>query len=241
VNTIIAWFFVLYFVILYAERLQSIVRILKDPNQKLLQDGFHTYVNLITMLSLASGIVLLVCFNGTLWKALFNPGIIIQYPILIITMGVVLVSGMVHTEYTIAPVQFGAYGMLIVAMVLRTVQNSAGEGRLFALWYSMIFLVVFSMAIPVMYESRIRQHVLFHIIEAGTALLLVCAFTYMMYLLFCGPAADLLLWYPVAIAVVLDAILIAMRWKEEKNTFVLMFVIATAVIFAVGRILFILI
>ncbi len=40
------------------------------------------------------------------------------------------------------------------------------------------------------------------------------------------------------IAAVGDAVILAMRWKENVNTFVLLFVILSAVVFAVGKVLF---
>ena len=40
------------------------------------------------------------------------------------------------------------------------------------------------------------------------------------------------------IAAVGDAVILAMRWKESVNTFVLIFIILSAVLFAVGKVLF---
>ena len=160
---------------------------------------------------------------------------------LTITAGVLLVSGMVHTENTVAPIQFAAYGMLIVAMVLRALQLSSGTGSRFTLWYSLIFLTVFSMAIPVMYRSEISNATLFHIIEAAVSLLLVICFTWMLRDLFLGQGSDLLRWVPMILAAAGDAVILAMRWQESVNTFVLIFLIASLVLFAAGKILFALI
>ncbi len=148
---------------------------------------------------------------------------------------------MVHTENTVAPIQFAAYGMLIVAMVLRALQLSSGTGSRFTLWYSLIFLTVFSMAIPVMYRSEISNATLFHIIEAAVSLLLVICFTWMLRDLFLGQGSDLLRWVPMILAAAGDAVILAMRWQESVNTFVLIFLIASLVLFAAGKILFALI
>ena len=40
------------------------------------------------------------------------------------------------------------------------------------------------------------------------------------------------------IAAVGDAVILAMRWKESVNTFVLIFIVLSAVLFAAGRVLF---
>ena len=157
---------------------------------------------------------------------------------LTVTAGVMLVSGMMHTEYTVAPVQFVSYGMLIIAMALRTVQTAAGADHPGMFWYSLAFLTVFSMAIPVMYRAEIAHATLFHVIEAIVALALVACFTWMLRDLFLGQGHNLLRWVPMLIAAVGDAVILAMRWKENVNTFVLLFVILSAVVFAVGKVLF---
>lgn len=233
--SLISWLFLAYFVILFAERLQSLVRIGKAG---LFASGFDTYVNSVTVLSLTATVILLAVGNGDFWRSLVSPAVVPDYSMLTITAGVILVSGMVHTEHTIAPVQFAAYGMLIVAMILRTVQTAAGAEKPFMWWYSLVYLTAFSMAIPVMYRTKIRRATLFHVIEAVTALVLVGCFTYLLRELFLGNGADLLAWLPMAVAAVGDAVILLMRRKETLNTFVLIFVIVSAVLFCVGRIIF---
>ena len=65
----------------------------------------------------------------------------------------ILISGMVHTEYTIPGIQFASYGALIVAMVLKTIEKTGDGGDNIFMWYSLIYSVMFSMAIPVVYKS----------------------------------------------------------------------------------------
>ena len=145
---------------------------------------------------------------------------------------------MVHTEHTIAPIQFVSYGMLIIAMVLRTIQVSSGAEFSFGFWYSLIFLTAFSMAIPVMYHSNIEQATLFHIIEAIASIVLVFFFTCMLRQMFIGLGNNLLYWIPIIVAILFDSVIIVMRWKESVNSFVLIFIIASTIIFAVGKIIF---
>lgn len=211
--------------------MQSLIKVIIE--RAFFSDGFNIYVNILATLSLIATLVLLLFFNKGFFSSLFSykP---INMEHLVITMGVLLLSGMVHTEYTIAPIQFASYGILIVGLILQTVISKPS----FHSWYSLLFLVLFSMAIPVMYKSGIKNHLLFHILEAISAIVLVSFFTYMTLLVFKGQGNNLLLWIPMIIAVVLDALLIAMRWNEEKNLFVLIFIGLSSFVFVLGKILF---
>lgn len=235
---VISWFFLGYFFILFAERAQSLVRISRSSFSDLYRTGFDGFVNALTALSLVAAVLLLIFGNKGFWQSLVNSDVVPDYTMLTVTAGVILVSGMMHTEYTIAPVQFASYGMLIAAMILRTAQTSSGAEHPFMFWYSLAFLTVFSMAIPVMYRSEISRAALFHVTEALAALALVACFTWMLRDLFTGQGSDLLRWIPMIIAAVADAVILAMRWREKVNTFVLIFIILSAVVFAVGRVVF---
>lgn len=226
------------FFILFAERAQSLVRISRSSFSDLYRTGFDGFVNTLTALSLVAAVLLLIFGNKGFWQSLVNSDVVPDYTMLTITAGVILVSGMMHTEHTIAPVQFASYGMLIAAMILRTAQTSSGAEHPFMFWYSLAFLTVFSMAIPVMYRSEISRAALFHVTEAIAALALVACFTWMLRDLFTGQGSDLLRWIPMIIAAVADAVILAMRWREKVNAFVLIFIILSAVVFAVGRVVF---
>lgn len=243
VNTssyLINWFVFIYFVILFAERLQSIIRSCMDKNIRLMENGFNAYVYIVTILSLVAFVCLLFIGNRYYLKALFtwNAAIHeqINYLMLSITAGVILIGGMVHTEYTIPPVQFVSYGMLIIALIIKTaaMNNEASSRPL--LWLSLAYLIAFSMAIPVMYHSDIPNASIFHGIEAVVALLLVGVFTYLMYLVFVEKAANLFMLFPIVITIIGDVIILAMRWKEKVNSFVLIFLIVSSILWVVGRI-----
>lgn len=234
---IISWTFFLYFVILFAERAQSLVRTALS-GQGFFSSGFDCYVNVLAIISLAATVVLLAGFNGGFWRSLVSGETAVNTDMLCITAGVLLLSGMVHTEHTVPGVQFAAYGVLIIGLVLRTVMAAQGGAPLFKLWYSLVFLVVFSMAIPVMYRSSIEHAVLFHVLEAVTAFVLVVFFTYMMMRVMRGDAVNLLLWVPFLAMLIPDAVLIVMRLKEEVNWFVLIFAVLSTVLFAAGKIVF---
>jgi len=236
---VISWLFLLYFVILFAERVQSLVRVVAEV--RLFAAGFDIFVNLTAILSLCAGIIMLILFNAAFWRSLFSDTVP-DYANLTITSGVVLVSGMVHTEYTIPGIQFAAYGALILAMILRTVELSAAAENRASQWYSLIYLTAFSMAIPVMYQLQASDSLLYEkafcFIEADVMLLLVLSFTLMLRRLFLGRGEDLLLWIPFVIMVIGDAAVLWMRWTDEINFFVLIFAALSAVMFLVGKLIF---
>ena len=235
-HSVISWFFLLYFVILFAERLQSLLRAV-SANQ-FFMDTFEGIAGVIVSLSLLSAVVLLGFFNKTFWKSLGGKAEP-DYAMMTVTAGVILVSGMIHTEYTIPAIQFASYGMLIVAMILRAVQLMPESKNRFELWYSLIYLTVFSMAISVVYKHyTLTNATLFHIMEYVVMFALVCSFTFMMRRLFLGRGDNLLLWIPFIIMAVGDAVVIWMGWAAEVNSFVLIFAALSVILFIIGKIIF---
>lgn len=234
----ISWLTLAYFIILFAERAQSLIRIALSGEVGYFDTGFDIYANCITVVSVLASFVMLVFLNKGFLKSLVDRSVIPDYSMLAITSGVMLVSGMVHTEFTIAPIQFAAYGALIAAMVLRTIENAPKARSKCKLWYSLVYLTFFSMAIPVMYHSHIEHAVLFHIISALAALVLVLFFTVMLRRVFLGTAEDLLGIVPAVVMAAFDAAVVIMRWNEEINMFVLIFAIVTAVTFIIGKVSF---
>lgn len=227
----ISWCFLLYFIILFSERLQSLIRVIIE--RSFFIDGFNTYVNIVVTLSLLTTLVLLLFFNKGFYSSLFKDTTP-SWNMLVLTMGVLLLSGMVHTKYTISGIQFLSYGILILGLILNTIKSTPT----FKGWYSLVFLVLFSMAIPVMYQSNIKYNLLFHTLEAVASIILVLLFTYMVGLSFKGRGENLLLWIPALITLLFDTLLIALRWNEEKNIFVLIFLVLSTFAFILGKILF---
>ena len=68
-----------------------------------------------------------------------------------------------HTGFTVAPVQFVAYGFLIASMVVRTIEcfietkdqkeDDKSKAKRFASVVSVIYLTLLAMAVPVSYIS----------------------------------------------------------------------------------------
>lgn len=237
-STAISWLTLAYFVILLAERVQSLVRIAVSQDVGFFDTGFDIFANGVTVVSLLAVAVMLPAGNKAFLRSLVNRACVPDYSMLAITSGVMLISGMMHTEFTIAPVQFVSYGALIAAMVLRTIECAPKAESKCRLWYSLVYLTLFSMAIPVMYHSHIENSVRFHIVSALAAFVLVLFFTLMLRRVYIGEAEDLLFIIPAVVMAALDALVIAMRWNEEVNMFVLIFASLTAVTFIVGKISF---
>lgn len=232
--------FFMYFLVLYAERLQSLIRSLKDRSVNIYGSAFNGFVYTVSAVSMIAAAVLLIGWNRDFFAGLFGRSAEvysrINYARLSIAAGALLFSGMVHTEHTIPVVQFVSYGALIVAMALRIVTAHGGDNT-FMRWFSFAYLTAFSMAIPVMYHSQIKAASAFHIIEAVVMAALVISFTFMMRQLFMGNGADLFYIAPIVIAAVGDAVVVAMRWKEKVNTFVLIFIVAAVLMYGVGKVL----
>ena len=231
---VINWLIMGYFVILFAERAQSIVRSISDPQVSVWGNGFNRYVYLVCFLSLTVFLVLLFTINNDFLKSLFKGDTVVDYKMLSITIGAILLSGMVHTEYTIPAIQFGSYGLLIAALIVCTAKNNAASGNSLLLWMSLVYLIFFSMAIPVVYKSEIRLATVFHIVEAIVSIVLVAAFAYMSYKVFTGNAVNLFYLVPILIASAGDILVLALRWREKVNSFVLIFLVASVITWIAG-------
>lgn len=233
----ISWCFLLYFAILFTERVQSLARVCLGKNTHFFSFSFEGMVNLLAAASLAATVIWLTgSWNSGFWRSLVNAKAEVNYTMLCITAGIMLISGMVHTEFTVPPIQFTSYAMLILAMILKTAAVQGQTQRPLLLWLSLAYLTAFSMAIPVMYRTELSNAPLFYVIQAVVTLSLIAAFTVMLCMIFQNKGENLFLLLPILIAAIGDAAVLAMRWKEKVNTFVLIFVILSAVLFAVGKI-----
>lgn len=230
--------FVLYFVILFAERTNSLVRCFADKGVK--HDALDIYMYILVILSLAGSAAFLVIKQSAMFAGLFTRSTEvygkIDLGLLSIAAGIILFSGMVHTEHTIPGIQFASYGALVAAMVLQTADRTGQGQNNFALWITLFYIVAFSMAIPVVYRSEIDRHTLFHILEIVVSAVMIVSFTIMMRRLFVGNGIGLFNICIIVFAAIGDALLIAMRWKEKVNSFVLIFIVLSVVLWTIGKI-----
>ena len=232
INYFINLSFYLYFLVLLGERLGSVIASFVN-GVNIFSDAFSIAVYLTVFLSILGWLLYLIfkCRDNT--KALFRFDDNIKYRDICIASGILLLSGMVHTEYTTSVVQFISYGILIIGILLKVIENHKSSDSKVSLWLSFIYLVSFSMAIPVMYRSYIEWHTIFHIIESLAFIVLVGIFTMMLIYIFEG-TSNLFNPYSIIPVIVLDVPLIALRWNEEINWFVMIFASLSVLVFVIG-------
>lgn len=224
--------FLAYFVILITERLISVI-MTATSDCDMFAGNYDKFTFVTVFLSLGIFLIFLLLKGRSVFKFKEeNP----DYKGICIASGILLLSGMVHTQNTIVAIQFVAYAFLIAAILLKTILINKSSDNKKILWLSFAYLICFSMAVPVMYHSNMSTHFVFHLYEIAVTYLLVGLFTFLLVRLF-DEEENLFLLVPAIIMVVLDAGLIIWRWQEEINYFVLIFVILSLILFVVGFIL----
>ncbi len=159
-----------------------------------------------------------------------------QYGDICIAAGLLLLGGMVHTEGTIPPIQFASYGMILVSMAINTVQSVQKKGKPLYRWLSFGYILAYSMAIPVVYHMAGELKNVFYPVEIITSAGMVVMFTIMLRRFYRENGECRFSVCPFAFAVVLDAAVLALRWNEEINFFVLIFICVTVLLWTAGRI-----
>lgn len=239
-NVLQCVFFMLYFAILTAERIISLTVAFRTPFAEMIP--LEGYMTVLTVLALAGGWIYLAVFG----RKLFAVGTVKEendYLHPCIAAGILLLGGMVHTEGSIPPVQFAAYGCLLVAMLLHTVRGVQLHGKGLIRWMSFAFITAFSMAIPVVYTTKCVPDTCslctaFYPIESIASVLLVALFTAMLIRFY--KSGGLLTFCPWSwgIAAALDAVVLGLRWHDEINLFVLIFISLTVLLGIIGKVLY---
>lgn len=236
INYVINLMFFLYFIVLFIERVISLSLTFINKID-IFNNFFSISVYFSIFLSLIGFLIYLAIKCRKNIKALFSlNNDALSFNDLIIAGGILLISGMVHSEYTISIVQFISYGFYILAIVLKVISFQNEVKNKSILYLSLIYLVSYSMAIPVTYQTFLNYNDLYHVISLITSYLLVGIFTYMTYKLF-NKEENLFRYIYIIPAVILDTFLIAFRWKEEINVFVLIFICLSVLLFISGRII----
>lgn len=214
--------FILYFLILLTERIIALILSVNTNNEYgLINPSFislSTYS--ITALSVLSGTILFIKPIYKMFSVLFTNKIFdfndnIKH--LIIASMALLFSGMMHTTFTIATIQFVAYGFLLIALLAKTLQK---PNRISIT--SFIYISLFSMSIPVVYSTFLSapMNVLFYISEYMSVFILVPILGILMYSLYKNNVAINTILIPF-IMIILIALTLAFKWQEEINYFVL--------------------
>ncbi len=222
-------FLALYFLILTVERVISLAAVFTGNSAEYgILDWYMTGLTILAIIG-AYTFIILRCRPG----AAKNGNEI--FGKLSVAAGILLLGGMVHTEGTIPPIQFGAYGMILVSMAIHTAQCVKQHGSALIRWLSFGFIVAFSMAIPVVYTTEIELSWLFVPLEVVVSAGMVVLFTIMLRGFYNGDGIYRFPVLPVAIASVGDAAVLALRWNEEINVFVLIFISVALVLFIAGK------
>ncbi len=235
-------FFLLYFLILSIERIISLVCVFTGDFAK--YDGLDWYMTALTLFAIF-GAYVYIATKCSITVKRYDNGKVSASPALeegefgklSIAAGILLLGGMVHTEGTIPGIQFASYGMLLGAMGIHTYQSVKTEGGKLRKWLSFAYITAFSMSIPVVYHTNIQLKYLFIPIECVVSVGTVVLFTIMLKRFFDKGAESDFSLLPFLTALVGDFAIIILRWNEEINWFVLIFICVTAVLWFLSNIL----
>lgn len=217
-------FLLLYFLILTVERVISLVTSFTNGH---IFNALDWYMTVLTVLSIVVAYVFIIA------KCRFNDADV--FGKLAIAAGILLLGGMVHTEGTIPPIQFASYGMILVSMAIHTARCVKQHGGAVIRWLSFGYIVAYSMSIPVVYQTGIELSWLFVPLEIVVSAGMVALFTVMLRWFYNGDGEYRFPALPFILALVGDAGVLALRWNEEINFFVLIFIVVTAALFIAGK------
>lgn len=234
-------FLLLYFLILTVERIISLAAMLTGDFGS--YDLLDLYMGVLTVVSIAGAYIYMLLkvrftvMRGENGKVSAAPAIEQGvFGKLAVAAGILLLGGMVHTEGTIPPIQFAAYGMILISMAIHTAQRVKEYGGGLKRWISFGYIVAFSMAIPVVYHTAIELSVVFVPLEIIVSAGMVAMFTIMLKRFYDGDGSYGFSFAPFAAAAVGDAAVLMLRWNEEINFFVLIFICVTAALYIAGKI-----
>ena len=235
-------FLILYFLILFIERLLAVILSSRVGGEYALVSGnvFNYIAYGITAVSLVAGLVLMIRVLPKMFASVFTSreyDFAANYKSVVIAAMAILFGGMMHTGFTIAPVQFVAYGFLIAAMVVRTIECCKEEkakknGRPFASIISVIYLTLLAMAVPVSYISfqTMPMRAIFFAVEFAAVFVLVPVFGILLLKFFETGVTSFSILYPLLV-LIFSGLTVALKWTEEINWFVLIFLVLTEVFY----------
>lgn len=154
-----------------------------------------------------------------------------------IAAGILLLGGMVHTGGSLPVMQFVAYGMILLSMAVHTAENVKLSKNAHKKWLSFAYTVAYSMAIPVVYHSSVTLDYLFIPIECAVSVGMVAMFTIMLTRFYNGSGESEFGLPAFLLALFGDCAVLALRWEEEVNVFLLIFLCVTAALWLAGNIM----
>ncbi|MCR4813384.1 MAG: hypothetical protein K5879_01000 [Lachnospiraceae bacterium] len=245
---------ILYFLILFVERLLAVILSFHLGGEYALLSGnvFNYIAYGITAISLIAGLVLMIRVLPAMFVSVFTSkeyDFAAGYKPAVIAAMALLFGGMMHTGFTVAPIQFVAYGFLIGSMIVRTIEccmevkehalpdgNAGvapfGKKRRFSSIVSVIYLTLLAMAVPVSYISfqDMPMRAVFFAVEFTAVFVLVPVFGILLLKFYDTGVTSFSFVYPL-LMVILSGLTVALKWKEEINWFVLVFVVLTMVFY----------
>ena len=228
----------LYFLILFVERILAAVFSYNEGEEYALSSGnyFNYIAYSITIISLVAGLALSIKPLIGMIKHLFTVDLYPfekNYTLIVIWTMAILFGGMMHTGFTKLPLQFVAYGFLIMSFIVRCVEECGGN-KVYQSVISAIYLTLFSMTIPVCYIALELENltVFFYVVEFLAVFVLIPLLGLMLYKYFKDGVTDFSFVFPL-VMVILSGLTLGLRWKEEINYFVLIFVALTTVFYLI--------
>lgn len=225
----------LYFVILTTERVISLVKCCMGGFKSF--DTLDYYMLMLTIFAIFGSYIFGVirCTDAVKKRNKNND----FFSELSIAAGILLLGGMVHTEGSIPVMQFISYGMILISMAIHTAQNARISKNTDQKWLSFAYIVAYSMSIPVVYHTEIDLAYIFIPIECVVSAGMVAMFTIMLTRFYNGNGEDSFSLLPFLIALFGDAAVLFLRWEEEINVFVLIFLCVMTVLWYAGNMMFI--
>ena len=224
-------FLMLYFVILTAERVISLVKCCTGSFKGF--DVLDYYMLMLTVFAIfGSYLFAVIRCTDVVKRRDKNDNIFSE---LSIAAGILLLGGMVHTDGSIPVMQFISYGMILISMAIHTAQNVRRSKNADHKWLSFAYIVAYSMSIPVVYHTSIDLAYLFIPIECVVSVGMVAMFTIMLTRFYLGNGEYRFSLLPFMVALFGDFAVLYLRWEEEKNMFVLIFICVTTVLWFAGN------
>ena len=226
--------FLVYFLVIFCERLLALIFSVRNGGEYALiaHSVFNYTTYTVTTLSLFVGTGLAVKPFYGMCRALFSRREMYSFQdeaqSLAVAVVVILVGGMMHTGFTLGGLQFVAYGFLIASFIVRAVEKClAGEDK-FTTIVSVLYLTLFSMSIPVCYNSALEVpfRELFYTAEFVAVFMLVPSFGYLLFRYMRDGVTTFSPFFPV-LMLLLSGATIGFGWKESVNLFLLIFVSLT--------------
>lgn len=231
-----AWkfiFLVMYFVILTTERVISLVKCCTGNFKSF--ELLDYYMVMLTIFAIfGSYLFAVIRCTDVVKHREKNGGIFSE---LSMAAGILLLGGMVHTDGSIPAVQFISYGMILISMAIHTAENVKKSGNADRKWLSFAYIVAYSMAIPVVYHTNIALDYLFIPIECVVSAGMVAMFTIMLTRFYNGNGESNFSMMPFMIALFGDFAVLFLRWDEEVNLFVLIFLCVMTALWFAGNVM----